>query len=85
MAGYLCDCGEFYTDEPSNSSTNAISTVYQKMFRNKTKFSGPLIMGFDKSAIYEKLLEEVPFCPYFVNLELVHVFVFGIAKSKNSQ
>jgi hypothetical protein len=64
---------------------NAISTVYQKMFHNKIKFSGPLIMGFDKPAIYEKLLEEVLFHLYFVNLELVHVFVFGIAKSKNSQ
>ena len=83
--GYLCDCGKFYTDEPSISSTNAISTIYRKMFRNKTKFSGPLIMGFDKPAIYEKLLEGVLFHPYFVDLELVRVFVFGIAKSKNSQ
>ncbi|RIA84227.1 hypothetical protein C1645_784549, partial [Glomus cerebriforme] len=83
--GYLCDCGEFYTEEPSNSSTNAISTVYQKMFRNKTRFSGPQIMGFEKPAIYEKLLEGILFHPYFVDLELVHVFVFGIAKSKNNE
>jgi hypothetical protein len=83
--GYLCDCGEFFTEEPSNSSTNAISTVYQKMFRNKTKFSGPQIMGFEKPAIYEKLLEGVLFRPYLVDLELVHVSVFEIAKSKNNE
>ncbi|CAG8725025.1 8913_t:CDS:2, partial [Funneliformis mosseae] len=55
--GYLCDCEEFYTDEPR----------------------------FDKSAIYEKLLEGVLFRPYFIDLELVHIFVFKIAKSKNNQ
>ncbi|CAG8604271.1 324_t:CDS:1 [Funneliformis caledonium] len=84
-SGYLCDCGKFYTEEPSNSSTNAISTIYQKMFCNKTRFSSPQIMGFEKLAIYEKLLEGVLFRSYFVNLELVHVFVFGIAKSKNNE
>jgi len=83
--GYLCDCEKFYTKEPSNSSMNAISIVYQKMFCNKTRFSGPQIMGFEKPAIYEKLLEGVLFHPYFVDLELVHVFVFGIAKSKNNE
>ncbi len=83
--GYLCDCEKFYTKEPSNSSMNAISIVYQKMFCNKTRFSGPQIMGFEKPAIYKKLLEGVLFRPYFVDLELVHVFVFGIAKSKNNE
>jgi hypothetical protein len=82
---YLCDCGEFFTEEPSNSSTNVISIVYQKMFRNKTRFSGPQIMGFEKLAIYEKLLKEVLFHPYLIDLKLVHVFVFEIAKSKNNE
>ncbi|PKY62422.1 hypothetical protein RhiirA4_488864 [Rhizophagus irregularis] len=42
-------------------------------------------MGFDKPDICKKLLEEVLFCPYFVNLELVRIFVFGIARSENNQ
>ena len=83
--GYICTCESFYTTEPSNSSTKAISTVYQQMFRTKTKFSGPMIMGFDKPAIYEKLLEGVLFRPYFINLEQIRVFVFGIARSENDQ
>jgi hypothetical protein len=83
--GYICTCESFYTTEPSNSSTNAISTVYQQLFRTKTKFSGPMIMGFDKPAICEKLLEGVLFRPYFINLELIRVFVFGIARSENDQ
>lgn len=83
--GYLCNCESFFTTEPSKSSTDAISTVYQKMFHTKTRFSGPMIMGFDKPAICEKLLEGISFRPYFINLELVRIFVFGIAKSENNQ
>ena len=42
-------------------------------------------MGFDKPAICEKLLEGVLFRPYFINLGLIRVFVFGIARSENDQ
>ncbi|PKK61647.1 hypothetical protein RhiirC2_791510 [Rhizophagus irregularis] len=68
---YICTCEFFYTTEPNNSSTKVISTVYQQMFRTKTKFSGPIIIGFDKPAIYEKLLEGVLFHPYFINFEQI--------------
>ncbi|CAG8687776.1 17573_t:CDS:1, partial [Funneliformis caledonium] len=37
--GYICTCESFYTTEPSISSSNAISTVYQQMFHTKTRFS----------------------------------------------
>src|SRR4051794_28935401 len=70
---YICTCESFYTTELSNSSTNAISTVYQQLFRTKTKFSGPMIMGFGKPTICEKLLEGVLFRSYFINLELIRV------------
>ncbi|CAG8447570.1 12954_t:CDS:2 [Funneliformis caledonium] len=83
--GYICTCESFYTMEPSNSSNNVISTVYQQLFYTKTRFSGPMIMGFNKSAICKKLLEGVLFHLYFINLELIHVFVFRIARSENDQ
>src|SRR4051794_24268131 len=83
--GYLCTCKSFYTTEPCNSSTKAISTVYQQMFCTKTRFLGPMILGFDKPAIYEKLLEGVLFRPYFINLGLIRIFVFEIARSENDQ
>ena len=83
--GYICTCESFYTTKLSNSSTNAISTVYQQLFRTKTKFLGPMIMGFDKPAICEKLLEGVLFRPYFIKLGSIRVFVFGIARSENVQ
>ncbi|CAG8704600.1 12645_t:CDS:1, partial [Racocetra fulgida] len=82
--GYLCNCNSFYNTEPSSSSTNAISTVYQQIFRTKTRFSGPLVMGFNKPDIYEKLLEGVLFQPYFIDLKLVQIFVFGLARSNNN-
>src|ERR1051325_741863 len=65
--GYICTCESFYTTEPSNSSTNAISTVYQQLFRTKTKFSGPMIMGFDKPAFVKNYWKEF----YFVHILLI--------------
>ncbi|CAG8815008.1 6859_t:CDS:2, partial [Gigaspora margarita] len=50
--GYLCNCNSFYNTEPSSSSTNAISMIYQQIFRTKTRFSGPLVMGFNRSDGY---------------------------------
>ena len=83
--GYFCTCGAFCTSESSNSSSNVIITVYQQIFHTKTKFLGPMIIGFEKSDIYKKLLEGILFHSYFINLELIQIFVFEIAKSKNNQ
>src|ERR1044072_8921183 len=82
---YICTCGSFYTTKPNNFSTNVISTVYQQLFCTKTRFSGPMIIGFDKLAICEKLLKGVLFHPYFINLEPICVFVFEIARFENDQ
>ncbi|CAG8785920.1 20920_t:CDS:1 [Gigaspora margarita] len=82
--GYLCNCNSFYTTKPSSSSTNAIFMIYQQIFRTKTRFSGPLVMGFNKPDIYEKLLERVLFQLYFIDLKLVQIFVFGLAQSNNN-
>ncbi|CAG8767645.1 21161_t:CDS:1, partial [Gigaspora rosea] len=53
LLGYLCNCNSFYNTEPSTSSTNAITTVYRQNFHTKTRFSGPLVMGFNNPDIYE--------------------------------
>ncbi|KAF0390476.1 Ubiquitin carboxyl-terminal hydrolase 14 [Gigaspora margarita] len=76
---YLCNCNSFYNTKPSSSSTNTITMFYQQIFRTKIKFSGPLIIGFNKPDIYEQLLEEVSFQPYFIDLKVVQIFVFGLA------
>ncbi|CAG8744642.1 7230_t:CDS:2, partial [Gigaspora margarita] len=81
--GYLCNCNSFYNTEPSSSSTNAISMIYQQIFRTKTRFSGLLVMGFNRLDVCKKLLEGVSFQSYFINLKLVQIFVFGLARSKN--
>ncbi|CAG8834917.1 43063_t:CDS:2 [Gigaspora margarita] len=81
---YLCNCNSFYNTEPSSSSTNAISIIYQQIFRTKMRISGPLVMGFNRLDVCKKLLEGVLFQPYFINLKLVQIFVFGLARSKNN-
>ncbi|CAG8724130.1 36543_t:CDS:2, partial [Gigaspora margarita] len=84
LSGYLCNCNSFYNTELSSSSTNAITMVYQQIFYTKTRFSSPLIMRFKKPDIYEQLLEGVSFQPYFIDLKVVQIFVFGLARSKNN-
>jgi hypothetical protein len=80
--GYFCTCDAFSTSEPSNSSSNAITTVYQQIFHTKTKFSGPMVMGFEKPDIYEKLLEDILFRPYFINLELIRILYLELQSQK---
>ncbi|CAG8815546.1 21516_t:CDS:2, partial [Gigaspora rosea] len=46
LPGYLCNCNSFYNTEPSSSSTNAITIVYQQIFRTKTRFSVVQIFVF---------------------------------------
>ena len=44
--GYKCSCNGIIS-EICTSSTDAITSVYQKLFSSKTKHSGPLVMGFN--------------------------------------
>ncbi|CAG8798734.1 15937_t:CDS:1, partial [Racocetra persica] len=47
---------EIYT-----SSSAAITSLYQQLFGTKTKFFGPLVMGFDQLDIVKQLIEDINF------------------------
>ncbi|CAG8848192.1 37426_t:CDS:2, partial [Gigaspora margarita] len=55
---------EIYT-----SSSAAITSLYQQLFGTKTKFSGPLVMGFDQLDIVKQLIEDINFQPFEFYLE----------------
>ncbi|CAG8857037.1 24008_t:CDS:1, partial [Gigaspora margarita] len=42
-----------------NSSTKAISTIYQLIFHNKTRYLGHLIMGWNNKNILEVIRSNV--------------------------
>lgn len=79
-SGYICKCGEIQS-EICESATVAISTVYQRVFNTKTKFSGPEVLGFDKAIIMDELLSDLPFHPYIFRLGSLQIWIINIGSS----
>ncbi|CAJ0749674.1 18008_t:CDS:2 [Entrophospora sp. SA101] len=56
----------------------AITNTYQELFSSKSKFSGPLIMGHNKSKINEQILADITFYPFNCMFSNIKLFVYGI-------
>ena len=82
--GFICYSKENHSDVCS-SSTEAINTCYEKVFRSNAKFPGPQVMGFDDSNIVQQLLSDIIFRPYAFSLRRLNIFVMGMGKSKKPE
>ncbi|CAG8636428.1 1242_t:CDS:1, partial [Scutellospora calospora] len=82
--GYICQSDGIYSDI-CESSTMAITSVYQRIFAVATKYAGPLVMGFDQHIISNQLLFDITFRPFSFKLDKINLLIFGIGKSKNSE
>ncbi|RIB16888.1 hypothetical protein C2G38_2188818 [Gigaspora rosea] len=82
--GYICQSDGIYS-KICESSTMAITSVYQRIFFVATKFAGPLVMGFDQQIISYQLLFDISFCPFSFKIDKLNLLIFGISKSKNSK
>lgn len=81
LPGYQCSCNSISSEIVANPST-AISIVYQKLFKTKTRYSGPLVIGWTNEKIISCLLFDIKFCPYSFFLDSKNkIFVFGIGSS----
>ncbi len=47
-----------------DTPSGAINFLYQTLFSSKTRFSGPLICGYDNMEINKQILEDIHFQPY---------------------
>src|SRR4051794_6674454 len=81
LPGYVCQCNN--TVKVANDPTNAISEVYSEIFKNKTRYSGPLVMGWNDENILNKLNEDVPFTPCSFSFDKIKIFVYGVGYSTN--
>ncbi|CAB4439547.1 unnamed protein product [Rhizophagus irregularis] len=52
--GYFCSSGSF-SGKIETAPTRAISSLYNEIFHNSTKFSGPTIIGQDDPKIIEEI------------------------------
>ncbi|CAH1759305.1 11782_t:CDS:1, partial [Entrophospora sp. SA101] len=62
--------------------TNAISKIYQQMCKEvTTKFSGPQIMSWNEKKIVYKLSIIDAFCPFYISLGELKIFIHSIGSS----
>ncbi|CAG8724371.1 1242_t:CDS:2, partial [Dentiscutata erythropus] len=79
--GYICKCGEIQSDI-CETATVAISSVYHQLFKTKTKFSGPEVLGFDKTIITDELLSDLLFHPYNFQLGILRIWIVRIGSNE---
>ncbi|RHZ86373.1 hypothetical protein Glove_51g25 [Diversispora epigaea] len=79
---YYCECNNITSI--SSSSSTAISNLYKKIFKNATRYSGPLVMGWDNEEIVQKLYENIGWIPFSINIGTFEIFVYSIGASTNS-
>jgi len=82
--GWVCESGE-YSSDIETSSTKAVSSLYSKIFKSNTRYSGHTIIGLDDDNIIQQICQDIHFFPFIIHVEKHKVFVFGIGKSSNSE
>ncbi|PKK55901.1 hypothetical protein RhiirC2_801202, partial [Rhizophagus irregularis] len=76
---YICE-----TDQAAmvySTPTAAINETYKKLFNVQTRYSGPLVMGFDDEKIAEELQVGVLFFPFKISVHNITVFIFALGSS----
>jgi hypothetical protein len=82
--GYCCE-SETFSSNVENSPSEAVSSLYAKIFQNKTRKSGSIVIGYDNQEIIEQLQEGVTFFPFTFYLENIKIFVFGVGTSSKPE
>ncbi|RIB27106.1 hypothetical protein C2G38_2137968 [Gigaspora rosea] len=80
IPGYCAESLEL-SSEISISSTAAITSLYQQLFNKNTKFSGPLLLGWDDNEIIKELSSDVCFFPFSISYNKLNIFIHGIGVS----
>ena len=80
LPGYLCQ-SDAYIGQIEIDPSKAISSVYAQMFENGTRFSGPLVLGWQDEDIIHQLLRDVLFVPTSIFVDSLKIFVYGIGIS----
>ncbi|CAG8466859.1 7530_t:CDS:1 [Cetraspora pellucida] len=79
---YICQ-SEALQNNICQSSSKAITSIYQQAFSTKTRLDSLLVMGYDDSEICKMLLSDIYFHPYTFKIGNLNVIIFEIGKSNN--
>jgi hypothetical protein len=78
--GFICTSGMFSSNVESSSSA-AVSNLYTSIFQGQTRFSGPLVIGWNDKNIISQLSQNVPFFPFSFFIGKYLIFIYGIGSS----
>ncbi len=85
LPGYCCQYEEHASEVESNP-TDAVSNLYQAVFKTSTRVSGAKVLGFEIEEIVQELLLNIEFRPYLIQVEKnVKLFVYGLGVSNNNE
>ncbi|CAJ0838848.1 5968_t:CDS:2 [Entrophospora sp. SA101] len=68
-----------------SSSSKAITSLYQKLNPlSNTKYSGPLVLGWEDESNLEASLEDVQFRPFVIKVDKFKIHIISLGISKNA-
>ena len=76
---YYCRSGDFSVTE--TSATKAISKAYQNFFKNKTRYSGHIMVGWNNKKIIDILSYDIDFFPFSCQLGDYEIFIYSLGLS----
>ncbi|CAB5351932.1 unnamed protein product [Rhizophagus irregularis] len=82
--GYFCSSGSF-SGKIETSPTRAISSLYNEIFHNSTKFSGPTIIGQNDPKIIEEISRGVRFIPFQITIDKYKIFIHDLGVSSHPE
>jgi len=86
LPGYRCHSGSKFSDIEMAPSY-AITSLYQRIFPDsKTKFSGPLVLGWDNNELLEASLKDVHFQAFAIKIDskiLVYITNISVSRKKD--
>ncbi|GES74920.1 hypothetical protein GLOIN_2v1535567 [Rhizophagus clarus] len=80
--GYICE-----SDVASKvyfSASEAVNKTYNNLFNNKTRYSGPSVLGFDNENITQELLSDVLFCSFKITVDKLIILIIKLSDSNDN-
>ncbi|CAB4385937.1 unnamed protein product [Rhizophagus irregularis] len=84
LAWIFCSSGSF-SGKIETSPTRAISSLYNEIFHNSTKLSGPTIIGQDDPKIIEEISRGVRFIPFQITIDKYKIFIHDLGVSSHPE
>ncbi|RGB23972.1 hypothetical protein C1646_676728 [Rhizophagus diaphanus] len=79
---YCCQSNDIFVIK--TNATKAISQTYQKIFQNKTQYSGHVVIGWNDKKLIDILSSTIDFHPFSCQLGEYEIFIYGLDLSTRS-